>query len=745
MNPRRPWHHLSRAVDAGDRRDRRRFLKEGAAALGGAVGLGALLPSKGGATAQRVTALPRVITGTKPPSARRGKPGDFYVDTVTHQLYGPKLRAPRGHNGWGRPLSLVALTGPAGPRGTGATGVTGATGASGTNGLSPPYSVLGGTGPPSSSVGADGDFFIDIATAQVYGPRSSGSWGSPVSITGPTAGEPGGLATLNGNGTLAEGQLPASVVSNGAWIDICKLGALPGEDITTLLTDAIGEVIALGGGTAFIGKPGTYLIHGPQISGSAHGGEYSGQVLFPASSVDPAPSVTIKGCVPLYQADWNPVNGVTLQTNATSGSVFDVIPALSGLYVDEAGYSNLLIRMEDFVLETPENPLCNGVRSAHCPRIAFKNFVVRSAGEPTGFGSATATAIIMPPVSSAGSCLFENVCIYLFPIGMKMGEHGIYNGVYIGACAVAIEGQPPGGGHVNAFVMMDVEDCGTVLKADGAYGFKVDGLLDWQADQSGWDAWLGPHSFIDDPIGAISGVMRVHLASPGEVRSGVPQLGGLYLDVVDLDLGAQGWKGQYPMDTFVRHYTYNEDGAAPGRASSTPHPWFVNSGSFAITQQSGFGELNSTAAAGESFCRIPIPNTKVSKVTRCTMKTGNSGAFWFGVQVAWAYGGPENRLELSCRHDKTWLKRNDTTLGEFAALSPATEYSLTMALYYTPAGLPEKMVAYVNGVEEIAHTFTPEEQGILKPGTDPVIPIADGLIFYSDVDSTCTHFEVAKL
>ncbi len=174
------------------------------------MGLTALLPA-GGDAARAAGATPRVIAGTKPPGAHVGRPGDFYVDTVTHQLFGPKLRAARGHNGWGRALNLVALTGPAGLRGP--AGEPGPTGATGAPGAPPEYSVLAGIGPPSSSLGASGDFYIDAASAQIYGPRVNGVWGSPSGITGPIAGRPGGLATLDGTGVLNDDQIPSSVVT----------------------------------------------------------------------------------------------------------------------------------------------------------------------------------------------------------------------------------------------------------------------------------------------------------------------------------------------------------------------------------------------------------------------------------------------------------------------------------------------------------------------------------------------------
>lgn len=70
-------------------------------------------------------------------------------------------------------------TGPAGPAGpTGATGATGAIGAPGPTGSAGANgnTVLNGTGAPASTVGNDGDFYIDTAADVLYGPKASGSW-----------------------------------------------------------------------------------------------------------------------------------------------------------------------------------------------------------------------------------------------------------------------------------------------------------------------------------------------------------------------------------------------------------------------------------------------------------------------------------------------------------------------------------------------------------------------------------------
>ncbi|OQB78592.1 MAG: Collagen triple helix repeat (20 copies) [Planctomycetes bacterium ADurb.Bin126] len=50
--------------------------------------------------------------------------------------------------------------------------------------------VLNGIGAPSSEVGAEGDFYLDTQTTELYGPKTDGVWGEAVGLVGPQ-GEPG--------------------------------------------------------------------------------------------------------------------------------------------------------------------------------------------------------------------------------------------------------------------------------------------------------------------------------------------------------------------------------------------------------------------------------------------------------------------------------------------------------------------------------------------------------------------------
>lgn len=77
---------------------------------------------------------------------------------------------PIGNTGPAGPAGAPGPTGPAGPQGP--IGNTGPPGPAGANG----NTVLSGTGAPATSVGNDGDFYIDTSADVLYGPKAGGSW-----------------------------------------------------------------------------------------------------------------------------------------------------------------------------------------------------------------------------------------------------------------------------------------------------------------------------------------------------------------------------------------------------------------------------------------------------------------------------------------------------------------------------------------------------------------------------------------
>ena len=139
-----------------------------------------------------------VLNGTTAPLATTGVNGDFYINTVTNILYGPKANGiwPSGISLVG-PQGLQGVTGSTGPQGpigqTGATGATGPMGPQGTTGLqgiqgiagTNGTAVLNGTTVPSSATGTNGDFYINTATNTLYGPKTGGAWPAGTSLVGP--------------------------------------------------------------------------------------------------------------------------------------------------------------------------------------------------------------------------------------------------------------------------------------------------------------------------------------------------------------------------------------------------------------------------------------------------------------------------------------------------------------------------------------------------------------------------------
>ena len=158
-----------------------------------------------------------VLNGTVDPTTE-GVDGDFYINTTTDTIFGPKAGGV-----WGSGTSLVGPTGATGPQGpqgdpgpTGATGNTGPAGADGSKWYS-------GTGAPSSGLGVNGDFYLNDANGDVYS-KSGGSWSVVDNITGPTGatgpqgpqGDPGPTgATGNTGATGATGPAGPGVASGG--------------------------------------------------------------------------------------------------------------------------------------------------------------------------------------------------------------------------------------------------------------------------------------------------------------------------------------------------------------------------------------------------------------------------------------------------------------------------------------------------------------------------------------------------
>lgn len=105
-----------------------------------------------------------ILSGITAPDVSLGKNGDYYLNKSSSQLYGPKTS-----DGWGAPLNLKGSTGSAGSNGN---------------------TILSGTIVPASTIGKNGDYYINTGNMFFYGPKTSTGWGTPVNLKGPK-GDPG--------------------------------------------------------------------------------------------------------------------------------------------------------------------------------------------------------------------------------------------------------------------------------------------------------------------------------------------------------------------------------------------------------------------------------------------------------------------------------------------------------------------------------------------------------------------------
>jgi hypothetical protein len=264
-------------------------------------------------------------SGTGLPSDVSGKDGDFYLHTLSGDVYekaaghynlkvnlrgqqgepGPQgaagatgIQGVAGAPGIQGPTGPPGTPGPQGPSGPigpvglqGLPGPQGAQGIPGTNGRDglpgqPGKTLLSGATDPAATTGMDGDFYLNTTTYQMFGPRTAAGWGYGASLIGPATGAAGGVLVGNypsprlapnavtGNAIadltitvndLADGSVTQSKLVNQS-ISTSKI--IPGTANTYMVTDGTGNVkwdafpiapdantIAIGNGTGFDATP----------------------------------------------------------------------------------------------------------------------------------------------------------------------------------------------------------------------------------------------------------------------------------------------------------------------------------------------------------------------------------------------------------------------------------------------------------------------------------------------------------
>ena len=244
-----------------------------------------------------------VLNGIINPVAGTGVNGDFYINTATNTLFGPKangawpagvsligpqgpagVAGPQGPTG---PIGLqgpIGLTGPQGLAGAaGATGATGAPGPQGPQGIQGPAgtngtngtngtAVLNGITNPAAGIGVNGDFYINTATNELFGPKANGNWPAGVSLVGPQGIQGAtGLTGPQGLAGAAGPQGPAG--ATGATGPVGATGpagtnGTNGTNGTAVLNGITNPVAGTGVNGDFYINTATNTLFGPKANGA---------------------------------------------------------------------------------------------------------------------------------------------------------------------------------------------------------------------------------------------------------------------------------------------------------------------------------------------------------------------------------------------------------------------------------------------------------------------------------------------
>jgi hypothetical protein len=138
------------------------------------------------------------------------------IAVSTQLITGPRgPQGEKGETGQQGPQGLQGEQGEKGPAGpAGATGATGPQGPTGANGAT----WRNGTGVPSSSLGSNGDFYLNLANSDVYN-KISGAWVWVTNIHGATGATgpqgPAGVYTIEN----MTGWVPAPAYDSG-WVEL---------------------------------------------------------------------------------------------------------------------------------------------------------------------------------------------------------------------------------------------------------------------------------------------------------------------------------------------------------------------------------------------------------------------------------------------------------------------------------------------------------------------------------------------
>ena len=131
-----------------------------------------------------------------------------------------------------------------------------------------PNTILSGTTPPSSAIGINGDFYIDVKNANIYGPKSKGKWLTKTSLRGIAGTD--GLDGKNGSDAKNISSVSSSVGPQGIQGEKGATGSI-GAAGNSGATGPQGPAGASGTGTGPTGAKGDTGLTGPPGNSGAKG------------------------------------------------------------------------------------------------------------------------------------------------------------------------------------------------------------------------------------------------------------------------------------------------------------------------------------------------------------------------------------------------------------------------------------------------------------------------------------------
>jgi hypothetical protein len=268
------------------------------------------------------------------------------------------------------------------------------------------------------------------------------------------------------------GQIPASVLTNSAAVDLCRQPYLckPEQDITERLQAAINAQVPLWGGTIRCSKRGEYRLEQPMQEGEVNGHPYKGQILFPyVKTTEPRIPIQIEGCAPVTMEGWGaaaePVSplGVSFVSNLANVLGNNIFTTMAG----SAPVSNVEPRFLNIQLGCsavhPELTICQFENALSADLRGVRASVWKAASEITVGGAGY--GIRLPKVTNAGWAYFDGE-VDGFGNGISHSEHAIIGGG-IRRAKVALR---PSGGSANIaeYRKIHVHNCTTVIEPEGS-------------------------------------------------------------------------------------------------------------------------------------------------------------------------------------------------------------------------------------------------------------------------------------